>query len=322
MKISNTYAVKAKALIYENELNYLSRCVLDYPDIETGGDLFGFWTHSGFPVIQYIIGPGKNSNHQVALFNQDLNYLRKIGDALRMTHGLQHIGEWHSHHKLGLAEPSGHDITTVTKAIDNYNLNNFFLVITNVHQNSSGINGFMFNRHQGRIFDYTGWVILKGESPIRSVFDKQYPNIIYQPQIQQASIVDLTTSSLGETEYVKPEYLPEYWLSERSNHMVLKKIVDGLSHDFDDVNVFQNNDDKSVYLTFRDINHLYSLSFPSDFPQSKPIFKRVDGETRLKVNTTNIDWNPEEEISSSTISFTQHSLGVNQNIHLPKTTER
>ena len=46
------------ALIYQGELDYLSRCILDRPSIETGGELFGYWTASGVPVVLYAIGPG------------------------------------------------------------------------------------------------------------------------------------------------------------------------------------------------------------------------------------------------------------------------
>ena len=308
MSYKNRYAVKAKALIYQGELDYISKCVLDYPNIETGGDLFGFWTYSGFPVIQYVIGPGKKSNHQATFFNQDIEYLSEIGDALRHKHGLQHIGEWHSHHRLGLAEPSGHDITTVTKAIDNYNLGKFFLVITNVRENSTGINGFMFTKQQGRIFDYTGWVVLNGESPIRNSFDKEFSNLVYQPKTNHSSIADLTTESLENTEFVKPEYLPEYWLSDKSNHRVLKDIIDGLSENLDEVKVFQNNNNKSIYLEFQYNKKNYTLSFPSDFPQSKPI---IAGEGGFVINTKASEWNPEEEISKSTILFTQNILEIN-----------
>lgn len=310
MSYQNKYAVKAKALIYQGELDYISKCVLDYPDIETGGDLFGFWTYSGFPVIQYVIGPGKKANHQVAFFNQDIDYLREVGNALRNTHGLQHIGEWHSHHRLGLAEPSGHDITTVTKAIDNYNLGKFFLVITNVHQSSSGINGFMFTKQQGRVFDYTGWVVLNGESPMRNSFDKEFDSLVYKPQTQRASIVDLTTASLGETEFVKPEYTAEYWLSDKSNHKVLKNIIDGLSDGVEEVKVFQNNEDKSIYLMFQHKEKNYSLSFPTDFPQSKPVIKELSNEAETIIDANGKEWNPEEEISKSTIAFTENILGI------------
>jgi hypothetical protein len=310
MSYQNKYVVKAKAIIYKGELDYISRCVLDYPDIETGGDLFGFWTYSGYPVIQYVIGPGKRSNHQVAFFNQDIDYLKEVGNALRQAHGLQHIGEWHSHHRLGLAEPSGHDITTVTKAIYNYNLGKFFLVITNVRESSSGINGFMFNKEQGRVFDYVGWVVLNNDSPIRDSFDRESANLVYKPRTNQASITDLTPTTLSDTEFVKPEYSPEYWLSDKSNHKTLKNIIDGLSGSVEEIQVFQNNEDKSIYLMFRYKGKSYSLSFSQDFPQSKPVIRELTNEREATVDTSDEQWDSELEISKSTLVFTKNVLRI------------
>lgn len=306
----NLFAIKSKALIYKGELDYISRCVLDYPDIETGGDLFGFWTYSGYPVIQYVIGPGKNANHQFAFFNQDIEYLDSIGNVLREKHGLQHIGEWHSHHRLGLAEPSGHDITTVTTAINTYGLGKFFLVIANVRQNSSCINGFMFKKEQGRTFDYTGWVVLQGDSPIRACFDSEFENIVYKPNVLNASIIDLITTNLGEAHYVKPEYFPEYWLANKSNHLALKQIIDGLGKDIENIKVFQNDLDKSIYLKFEYKETNYYLFFPIDFPQSKPVL--TDSDLNL-VDTSEAIWNSEEEITNGTILFTRKVLGINSN---------
>ena len=97
------------AMIYKSEMEYISRCILDYPNIETGGQLFGFWTTEGIPVVMYTIGPGPNSEHHVVHFIQDSDYLARVGDILINKYGLQHIGEWHSHHQLGLAKPSGQD---------------------------------------------------------------------------------------------------------------------------------------------------------------------------------------------------------------------
>ena len=99
----------SNAFIYKSELDFISRCILDYKNIETGGQLFGYWTADGSPVVVYAIGPGTNANHQVAFFNQDVDYLVNVGNVLVHHYGLLHIGEWHSHHKLGLANPSGHD---------------------------------------------------------------------------------------------------------------------------------------------------------------------------------------------------------------------
>lgn len=36
-------------VVFQSELDYLSRFILDYPDIETGGQLFGYWTSMGEP---------------------------------------------------------------------------------------------------------------------------------------------------------------------------------------------------------------------------------------------------------------------------------
>ncbi len=42
------------ALVYQSEMDFVSRCILDCPNIETGGELFGFWTATGIPVVLLI----------------------------------------------------------------------------------------------------------------------------------------------------------------------------------------------------------------------------------------------------------------------------
>lgn len=51
------------AYIYKSKLDFISRCILDYKNIETGGQLFGYWTADGSPVVVYAIGPGSQANH-------------------------------------------------------------------------------------------------------------------------------------------------------------------------------------------------------------------------------------------------------------------
>lgn len=306
MKLSDLYPIKSKALIYKSELDYISRCVLDYPNIETGGDLFGFWTHSGYPVIQYVIGPGPNANHQSTFFNQDGNYLLEIGNKLRETHGLQHIGEWHSHHQLGLAEPSRHDISTVCKAITQYNLSNFFLVITNIRDNSSSVNGFMFNKEKGRDFDYAGWVILESHSPIRQDFDLNYQDLVYQPRTKEASLLDLSKATLNNLEFFKPEYSSEYWLSEKSNHLVLKGIIEALGKFVANVQVFQRNDDKTIYLEFQKDNKEYVVIFPIDFPKTNLI---ILDKTENK-SIEGVNWEFSGDILDSSINYIKSSLHI------------
>lgn len=115
--VINQPEMKGRVIIFQSELDYLSRCILDYPNIETGGQLFGYWTEDGVPVVMYAIGPGSKANHQTAFFNQDVDYLLTLGKLLKEHFGLHHIGEWHSHHHLGLAKPSSHDVHTMNSTI-------------------------------------------------------------------------------------------------------------------------------------------------------------------------------------------------------------
>ncbi len=66
------------AIIYKSELDYISRCILDYPNFETGDHLFGYWTENGTPVVLFAIGLGVNANHQKTFFNQDVQYLMTV----------------------------------------------------------------------------------------------------------------------------------------------------------------------------------------------------------------------------------------------------
>ena len=124
--------------IYSEEAVRISRFVKAYPNLETGGDLFGFWTNSGAPVVSYVIGPGKESEHHHACFYQDVEWLREAGTSLYDRHGLQHIGEWHSHHRLGLKKPSRGDIRTVVRGMAAKNWSKFVLMIATLDGSEEG----------------------------------------------------------------------------------------------------------------------------------------------------------------------------------------
>lgn len=289
----------SKAVIYQGELDYMARCVMDYPEIETGGDLFGFWTHSGYPVIQYVIGPGPKANHQVAFFNQDGDWLETSGKLLREAHGLQHIGQWHSHHKLGLAEPSSHDVSTVVRAIGLYELKQFLLVITNIRNEAVTINGFLLRREEGRNVNPSGWVVLDGDSPARKTFDLKCKSVVYKPRKKRAFIESLKTVGLEEQQFVKPQYRPDYWLTEKENHRALKEIMNGLEESYGGVALYMNDPDKTVYLEFSNNNELIRLDFPLGFPEIKPI---------ISVPILETDWQINNGIVKATIDYVKKHL--------------
>jgi hypothetical protein len=287
--------METKAIIYQGELDYIARCVMDYPEIETGGDLFGFWTYSGFPVIQYVIGPGPKANHQVAFFNQDENWLENSGKLLRASHGLQHIGQWHSHHRLGLAEPSSHDVSTIVRAIGLYNLKQFLLVITNIRE-AVTVNGFLFRKEWGSQIDHSSWVVLEGPSPVRKSFDNRYKSAVYKPGKKRAALSALYSSGLDEMTLVKPDYRVEYWLSKKENHKELKKIMDSLSVEYSEVRLFMNDEDKTVFLEFEANHEKVRVGFPNDFPFVPPRFINSHNEKEVK-------WEYKEDFVEETLSY-------------------
>ena len=101
--------------IYRGELDFMARTILDSPHMETGGNLFGYWTPSGDAVIMYVLGPGRKSVCRFTSFIQDADYLQLHADRLFEEYHLSHIGVWHSHHGLGLSHPSGGDVQSIQK---------------------------------------------------------------------------------------------------------------------------------------------------------------------------------------------------------------
>ena len=121
-------------VIYESDYKQLCTWVLKKTDIETGGDLFGLWADKHTAVIQFVVGPGQNCRRSSVSFYQDINYLEKTGEHMTLREGVCHIGEWHSHHQLGLARPSGGDENTVWNNMPTYNLKRFVIFIANLEQ--------------------------------------------------------------------------------------------------------------------------------------------------------------------------------------------
>ena len=121
-------------VIYESDYKQLCAWVLKKTNIETGGDLFGLWADKHTAVIQFVVGPGQNCRRSSVSFYQDISYLEEIGSQMTKGEGVCHIGEWHSHHQLGLARPSGGDENTVWNNMPTYNLKRFVIFIANLEQ--------------------------------------------------------------------------------------------------------------------------------------------------------------------------------------------
>lgn len=130
-----------KVIIHRGELSQIEQWVRRHSDIETGGDLFGLWSKGNTAVVQLVLGPGTDSRRTAVSFFQDAEYLQKAGSHLTEQYGLCHIGEWHSHHTLGLAQPSGGDQSTVWSNMPNNGFKRFIVFIANIDQADRELSG-------------------------------------------------------------------------------------------------------------------------------------------------------------------------------------
>ena len=273
------------AVIFRSEYDYLCRCILDCRNIETGGQLFGYWTEDGTPVVLYAIGPGPRANHQQAFFNQDVDYLVSVGRALKERYGLHHIGEWHSHHRLGLARPSGHDAHTMNSTIREKNLGRFLLCIGNCTATTATVGAFLCD---GRNCTDMGWSVVEAESPLRGLADSELDRILVHPSSRP-------TARRREEAGERPDYAPGYWLRERGNAAVLNDIIAYVraSSGGKDVRPLLNGSGEVVLRVGS--GHVYEdILFPAGFPARAPeLLKYTDGN--LVVRRRSSVWSATKE---------------------------
>ena len=218
-----------RAVIHRAELDLIGRWTLDHPDCETGGDLFGFFTHSGHPVVQYVLGPGPGARRTTTSFFQDRDFLVEAGRLLRDLHGLQHIGEWHSHHRLGLYRPSTGDELTVARARQAYRLPSFLLGIATVERRASSdapcIAAYLFSGDDPRAHSRCGWVVLPGASPVRADPDLTWIYRLVAPRRAIASTDASPRMTLGDAAPVELPLRASSWLRTAPGTALLRRIV-------------------------------------------------------------------------------------------------
>ena len=182
------YKQRFTVYINEGEKHQIHEWVKRWPNTETGGDLFGAWIDDHTAVVQFVLGPGNNCHRTGASFYQDVDYLRDAGSFLTQQHGLCNIGQWHSHHQLGLTRPSGGDENTVWSNMPKLGLNRYIVFIATItggsrsyysyghyYDGSSNeglkvsVNPYLFEIKHGRRMDvlHGSFEFMKCNSPFR-----------------------------------------------------------------------------------------------------------------------------------------------------------
>ena len=95
--------------IFESELRVICDEALDYSHIETGGNLYGLFSHGGSPTILLATRPAGRFYRGAASLDLDHQVQNEIEESVWARYGIQFLGMWHSHHQIGLYEPSSGD---------------------------------------------------------------------------------------------------------------------------------------------------------------------------------------------------------------------
>ncbi|MBO4258331.1 hypothetical protein [Streptomyces griseorubiginosus] len=95
--------------IYESELDVIFDETQGYSDIETGGSLFGLFSHGGDPTVHLATRPTERAVRKLHSLELDPQVTFEMETILWERFGTQCLGMWHSHHSIGLYEPSSGD---------------------------------------------------------------------------------------------------------------------------------------------------------------------------------------------------------------------
>jgi len=267
-----------KISIYESELDFIARCVMDFPYAETGGDFFGLWTKEGFPVICYAIGPGGRAERTATHFNQDVDYLKECGFLLNGRFALEHIGAWHSHHGMSLAEPSQGDVRTMKNALEETGFERFIISICNIENEEVAVNGFLFTNESMHDYTACNWEILQGASPMRENLDAAKDSLLglfTEPQAKDVSYfvrnIEAEEVKTGGHITVKPEFPKNSYWTKPEGRQYLKNVFERMAarDDLSEVELLQLPD-KRVAISFMHQRNAYEIRFPNSFPNGEP----------------------------------------------------
>ena len=289
-------------LTNSEEIDVLSKYILDYPNIETGGQLFGYWTYDAKPVVLFVLGPGPNAGHHNTFFMQDLSYLRDCANILKQKYGLDHIGEWHSHHQLGLARPSGHDASTMINTIREKGLGHFLLCIGNCDGRSTTLNPFPCDSRNY----YAGqWDMIFADSPVRRPADRLLSGIIVEPETRVARHRD---SKLNSVTPSKPIYKAGYWLESKENNQQLKDMISYLQGKNGPGirTVIKLDSGACVHICSGGVSRrgeewAEDILFPLGFPERCPVVSRWIRKKPVQMN--HVEWDYSGNIFKSFVQY-------------------
>ena len=172
-----------KVYLFEHDAKKMADLVSLHPAKETGGNLFGLWTDNDEPVLHIVLGPAIGCTRTEVSFYQSIPYLERVGGLVTRDYQLCHIGEWHSHHRLRLSEPSSGDSSTIIRNFPRGTCG-FLLIIANILPSSGEVtlSPYLYRERQ-RNYETRKINLLHGQNP----FARLGPIINYMQEDEDKS---------------------------------------------------------------------------------------------------------------------------------------
>lgn len=279
-------------IIFQSELTEIENETLRWPDRETGGEMFGYFTYAGWPVVHRVINANGAARRGSATFHPDAGQIAQEGRNLIDRYGLQHLGQWHSHHRFSLTHPSGVDRTTVAKAIRAYGLKSFTQVIANIRSREGSAtamaHAYLYRETQPDQCLTMPWLVLPGTSPMR---DSEGEDCKRVAAIQLEPQVVTWAQMRGEA---IPQVIAD---SDAPIHdpLLLNRLGEELRL-LDGAGVVARGRPAGRHLRI-DATHMdrrFVILLAPDFPSSPPAVRRIfDGAPDVKLEHL---WSPERRI--------------------------
>ena len=116
------------------DIRYITGDAYRWGRCETGGAIYGLWTHRGEPVVLLATEAGPGATREAAHFAQDAVYLTAVNRELWRRYGIQYIGNWHCHHFMRMPGPSGGDVEQVRRLAGRNGLHRMVQIVLTCEQ--------------------------------------------------------------------------------------------------------------------------------------------------------------------------------------------
>lgn len=219
------------------------------------GQLYGLWTHSNQPVIQYVTGAVKEHEKE------------KIGSYLLNNHGLKHVGNW-STSKFDDVQDHPHCLSFVSMTVNSSPSNKKAINVERmlVLQKDQELNGEIEILDGDSAFRLNKGPF-QGDPSLTHVHHGKVDRIDVQSRRSTTTTTEVTVRG-------------EQWYSTEEGMKLFGKIFGALKEKFAITGTSRSTETHDISISIKIENQDFSVDFQSDFPKGKAsLASLISGES-------------------------------------------